>query len=531
MTTSLQILVIEDNEQDFLLLVRHLERSQLACKCTRADTPGALAKALAEPEAHWNIVLSDYNLPGIDIRETICQLAAAHPETPIIIISGTIGEETVIDLLRAGVADFVSKDNLTRLVPAINRAVDAAATRRAQQHAERELQLRDRALSAATNGVIITRADGDMPVVYLNPAFETITGYRADEMLGRNCRVLQGDDRQQPEIAKIYTALSQGEGCQAVVRNYRKNGSAFWNRMSIWPVKDASSRTTHFVGIQEDITEQRQADDRLRQAAAVFESSTEGMMITDLSAKIIEVNRAFTEITGYEHDEVIGMSSSLLRSGQHPPQFYQSLWRSLQESGQWRGEVWNRRKNGEIYPEWLTLSTVYDDDGTPVFYTGVFSDITRVKQSAQKLEHLAHHDPLTDLPNRMLLNARLMHASCTPSSTPPAAVCHWRCCSSTWIVSRTSTMFTDTRLAMNSFGRWPAGCATASGSTTPSPGWAATNSWSCSKRSRRPTVPCWSPKKSSSHSISPSPSSSASSLSPPVLASACSRATVATRLN
>lgn len=410
MTEALQILVIEDDEQDFQLLVRHLARSQLSCHCTRVDTPAALAQALAKSDAHWNIVLSDYNLPGIDVRLTVSQLAKAHPETPIIIISGTIGEETIIDLLRAGVADFVSKDNLTRLVPAIHRAVDAAATRRAQQHAERELQLRDRALSAATNGVIITRADGDMPVVYLNPAFEAITGYRADEMLGRNCRVLQGDDREQPEIAKIYTALSQGEGCQAVVRNYRKNGSAFWNRMSIWPVKSSAGATTHFVGIQEDITEQRQADDRLRQAAAVFESSAEGMMITDLSANIIEVNRAFTEITGYERDEVIGRSSSILRSGQHPPQFYQSLWRSLQESGQWRGEMWNRRKNGEIYPEWLTLSTVYDDNGQPVFYTGVFSDITRVKQSAQKLEHLAHHDPLTDLPNRMLLNARLKHA-------------------------------------------------------------------------------------------------------------------------
>ncbi|KAA3651514.1 MAG: EAL domain-containing protein [Proteobacteria bacterium] len=410
MRNALNILVIEDNEQDFRLLERHLARSHLNSTCTQAGNAAALAEALARTDTPWHIILSDYQLPDIDIRRTVAQLARSHPDTPVILVSGTIGEETAVDLLRAGVADFVSKSNLTRLVPAIDRAVAAAATRRARQHAERELQLRDRALSAAVNGVIITLADDDMPVVYVNPAIERITGYPASEVLGRNCRFLQGDDRDQADIARIHDALSRGDACRAVLRNYRKDGSLFWNRMSIWPVKAPQGHTTHFVGIQEDITEQRQADERLRQAAAVFDSSTEGMMITDLSANIIEVNRAFVEITGYEHDEVIGQSTRLLRSGQHPPAFYQALWRSLLDTGQWRGEVWNRRKNGEIYPEWLTLSTVLDDAGEPVFYAGVFSDITSVKQSAQQLEHLAHHDPLTDLPNRMLLNARLHHA-------------------------------------------------------------------------------------------------------------------------
>ena len=410
MRDVLRVLVIEDNDQDFRLLERHLARSHLNCECTRAGTAAALAHALAQTDTPWQIILSDYRLPDIDIRRTVAQLARSHPDTPVILISGTIGEETAVDLLHAGVADFVSKSNLTRLVPAIDRAVAAAATRRARQHAERELQLRDRALAAAVNGVIITQADGDMPVVYVNPAVERITGYPAGEIVGRNCRFLQNDDHDQADIARLHEALSRGEPCMAVLRNYRKDGSLFWNRMSIWPVKDPQGDTTHFVGIQEDITEQRQADERLRQAAAVFDSSTEGMMITDLSATIIEVNRAFVEITGYERDEVIGQPTRLLRSGQHPPSFYQTLWRSLIDTGQWRGEVWNRRKNGEIYPEWLTLSTVRDAPGAPLFYAGVFSDITTVKQSAQQLEHLAHHDPLTDLPNRMLLNARLDHA-------------------------------------------------------------------------------------------------------------------------
>ena len=310
MRDVLRVLVIEDNDQDFRLLERHLARSHLNCECTRAGTAAALAHALAQTDTPWQIILSDYRLPDIDIRRTVAQLARSHPDTPVILISGTIGEETAVDLLHAGVADFVSKSNLTRLVPAIDRAVAAAATRRARQHAERELQLRDRALAAAVNGVIITQADGDMPVVYVNPAVERITGYPAGEIVGRNCRFLQNDDHDQADIARLHEALSRGEPCMAVLRNYRKDGSLFWNRMSIWPVKDPQGDTTHFVGIQEDITEQRQADERLRQAAAVFDSSTEGMMITDLSATIIEVNRAFVEITvtGIIDKEIVSLA-------------------------------------------------------------------------------------------------------------------------------------------------------------------------------------------------------------------------------
>ena len=152
------------------------------------------------------------------------------------------------------------------------------------------------------------------------------------------------------------------------------------------------------------------ADTRLRQAATVFESTREGVIITDLEGRILDVNRAFTEISGYSEPEVLGRNPSLLRSNRQDQSFYQSMWHSLKTVGHWQGEIWNRRKNGELYPQILTINTVADSQGRPSHYVGVMTDISQLKQSEARLEHLVHYDPLTNLPNRRLVQSRLQHA-------------------------------------------------------------------------------------------------------------------------
>lgn len=148
----------------------------------------------------------------------------------------------------------------------------------------------------------------------------------------------------------------------------------------------------------------------LKQAAAVFSATRDGVFITDLQPRIVAVNRAFSEITGYAETEALGRNPSMLQSGRHERSFFQSLWKTLGETGHWHGEVWNRRKSGEIYPQWLSISTVKDDKGEPHRYVGVFTDIGELKSFEARLEHLAHHDPLTDLPNRLLMQSRLQNA-------------------------------------------------------------------------------------------------------------------------
>ncbi len=150
-------------------------------------------------------------------------------------------------------------------------------------------------------------------------------------------------------------------------------------------------------------------EEALRIDAAILASIRDAVIVTDMALKILAVNPAFTEITGYGEDEVLGKSPRILRSGRHGREFYQAMWASLLESGHWQGEIWNRRKNGEIYSERLTLNAVRNEQGNPAYYVGVATDLSQLKLNEERLRHLVHYDPLTGLPNRLLLEARLQH--------------------------------------------------------------------------------------------------------------------------
>jgi len=176
------------------------------------------------------------------------------------------------------------------------------------------------------------------------------------------------------------------------------------------PIRNADGDVIGILGIFWDITEKKQAENRLRQSAAVFESTADGVIVTDAQAKIIAVNKAFCEITGYSEEEARGQNPSFRRSERQDEKFYREMWRSIERNGRWQGEIWNRRKTGEVYPEWMTISVVRDAAGNITNYVAVFSDITHVKRSQMQLDHMAHHDPLTDLPNRTLLDDRLNQA-------------------------------------------------------------------------------------------------------------------------
>jgi diguanylate cyclase (GGDEF)-like protein/PAS domain S-box-containing protein len=151
-------------------------------------------------------------------------------------------------------------------------------------------------------------------------------------------------------------------------------------------------------------------EQRQQLAHTVFDNSTEGIVITDAHARILAVNRAFTAITGYEEAEVVGQNPRFLQSGRQDESFYAAMWSSLIKVSSWQGEIWNRRKGGEVYPEWLNISAVRDSDGRIVNFIGLFSDITSIKASQERLDYLAHHDPLTGLPNRLLFGAQIGQA-------------------------------------------------------------------------------------------------------------------------
>ncbi len=162
--------------------------------------------------------------------------------------------------------------------------------------------------------------------------------------------------------------------------------------------------------LRQEITERERAESRLKLAGQIVASSNEAMLVTDVRGRIVDVNQAFTKITGYCRKEVLGKGHTLFVSGQQDKRFYKDIWRSLVKNGTWKGEVWDRRKSGEAYPRLMSLSPVRNDEGKVTNYVGIFSDITKMKQSELRLHRLAHYDHLTGLPNRVLFHDRLQRA-------------------------------------------------------------------------------------------------------------------------
>ncbi|MFP4609744.1 MAG: diguanylate cyclase domain-containing protein, partial [Thiohalophilus sp.] len=180
--------------------------------------------------------------------------------------------------------------------------------------------------------------------------------------------------------------------------------------VTVTPIADQTGRASKIIFMFLNVTRQREEYNRQRLSAVVFESTSEGVVITDKDNRIVETNDALTHITGYQKEELLGRDPRIFRSGIHNREFYTGLWHSLEKRGVWRGEIWDRRKNGEIFPAWQTINTICNETGEVINYVSIFSDISAIKQSQEKLDFLAYHDPLTTLPNRVLFTDRLTQA-------------------------------------------------------------------------------------------------------------------------
>lgn len=264
------------------------------------------------------------------------------------------------------------------------------------------------AIEQSPSSIVMTTPDAE--IEYTNPQFLRSSGYSADEVLGVNPRILQSGQTPQRTYEELWARISTGKVWHGEFINRRKDGTVYHERSSISPVLDDKGQLTGYLGVKHDITAEREAERNMRLAASVIANTAECVLICDAHEVIIEVNPAFTRLTGYSNEEVVGRHASLLEADGRNDEVLQGMYVTLDAEGMWQGEYWIKHKDGSMRVTSSSVSVLKESSGSVTHYVNIFSDITEAKQHQEVLKKQAHSDPLTGLANRVLLQKRMEQA-------------------------------------------------------------------------------------------------------------------------
>ncbi|HEY8084623.1 MAG TPA: EAL domain-containing protein [Methylophilaceae bacterium] len=277
------------------------------------------------------------------------------------------------------------------------------------EDALRESEQQNRAVfEQAAVGVAVIETDSGR-FVNVNERYCEITGYSDEQMTAMAFTAITHPD-DLPTDTENMRKIKEGSirSLTREKRYIRQDGSTVWVSLTLSPMAEPDEPSVHAISVVEDITERKQAEESMRLSASVYETSSEAMAVTDADDVILTINPAFTRITGYSPQDVIGKHSSVLSSSSHHDEaFYRGIWQEVNTAGRWQGERWDRRKNGEEYAVWLTINNIFNEDGSVHRRVSLFSDITEWKKSQELIWHQANYDPLTRLPNRQMFQDRM----------------------------------------------------------------------------------------------------------------------------
>ncbi|MGR3174525.1 MAG: PAS domain S-box protein [Candidatus Scalindua sp.] len=248
---------------------------------------------------------------------------------------------------------------------------------------EAEIQKLTYAIEQSPVSVVITDTEGN--IEYVNKKFTQITGYSYEEVIGKNPRVLKSDDRTSEEYKELWETITSGKEWRGEFCNKAKNGAIYWESASISPVKNDAGVITHFIAVKEDITERKQIEENLRKLSQAVEQSPSSVMITDTEGKIEYINPKFTEMTGYTPEEALGQTPRILKSGKTPLEEYKKLWKAIKSGNEWHGEFCNKKKNGILYWEHISISSAKNDKGNITHFIAVNEDVTQRRQMEEML--------------------------------------------------------------------------------------------------------------------------------------------------
>ena len=313
---------------------------------------------------------------------------------------------------RPGGYDDALVETMQPVIAACARVLEGYRSEMSRLAAEKKFQEKSILLENMINSSAdyILAKDANLNTILCNETFAEAIGKKPTDLYGKTdhengiAHFKQNDKRSD-------LAVLSGKTMHNTNNIYNIDGtSRIFDSVKV-PLRSANDKIIGLLEVNRDVTEKKELEEKLKLAASVFTSTLEGIMILSSDGTILDVNNAFSRITGYEHDDILGENMRILNAGLQDNNFYDNLWYNLNTKGHWYGEVWNRHKNGEIYAVMQSINTVSDDNQTsPRKYVSLLSDITMIKEHENELEHIAHYDALTSLPNRLLLADRLYQA-------------------------------------------------------------------------------------------------------------------------
>ncbi len=374
---------------------------------------GRAAALAALDEGGWDLILTDFSLPDVTALELLQWVHERKLDVPVIVVSGTIGEELAVLTMHAGAHDFIHKESLARLNPAIERELQEMEHHRQRWLAESALLESEQNFRQLTEAIpeVFWLIDCAMQqMVYLSPAFEVVWERPAAQIMSEPQHLLE---TLHPEDYDRVSELVEAQGWGGLSTEYRivlPDGTVRWVSTRSFPIVNAQGEVERIAGLSTDISERMRLSQEREMMSRALEQTADAVMITNARGEIVYVNPAFEELTGFSVNEVLGKSPSLLKSGFQDEAFYRSMWSSITNGIPFTDIFINRRKDGELYYEAKTITPVRDAEGEICHYVATGKDITDRLKTKERLNRVVNYDAVTGLANHILLQDRLNQA-------------------------------------------------------------------------------------------------------------------------
>jgi two-component system, sensor histidine kinase and response regulator len=381
MNIPLKILIVEDMASDADMLRYEIRRNNIVFEDKVVETKDEYIQAIVNFKP--DIILSDYVLPRFSGLQALSVREELAPSIPFILVTGSLNEETAVEIMKKGADDYIIKEHLARIGAAILTSCNKKETVRLKNEAEDKLRVLSMAVDQNPATIIITDTDG--AIEYVNPKFTWITGYQSHEVIGRNPRILKSGYTATADYARLWETIKSGHVWSGEFENKKKNGETYFESALISPILDEKGVIMHFLAVKEDITQRKIAQKRINILREAVEQSPAAIIITDASGNIEFVNKQFALQIQYSTDELLGRQPRIFNPGHISDDDYDLMWNNLKSGKIWRGECRNRKKDGTLFWENVIISPMLEEKGKISNYILVTEDITGKMQMLENL--------------------------------------------------------------------------------------------------------------------------------------------------